>query len=705
MEKNVSEILERIQHSVDAEQWQKVEHLILANHYILFSQGLHKRVSHWISLLPEKNRQSHQIKLQLAHALIPYQEERAFNIFCRIYDQAIDARKTDLAFAAWTGLADCCFYNLNRYRELKNWYVKANTLLKTESLPAKEKPRNAFIAAYFNTILFCAPDKKQLVEWQSLAQSALNSSSNPETRTLLSNHLILVAIWQGNMYQARLLRTEFLGDDSLLDQNPLAFMVQKTMQAQVAWLNADKEESLRHVKEGLKYSSISKIQSFDSQLSAQAVYACMVDNDFVGARKFLREIEKIKNPHRILDTAQYHYLMGWVAASTDEIEMAYTHAKRAVELTKIAGVEFAESATRTLLAQIHFEKNNMVRALHHLARVQWIGRRIGSLHIRYAGLLAQSWAMFHFKREKLALRYLRKAFSIGAKQNYLHIPGWPYKIMNHLCEIALNKNIESDYAKKLIRLHQIPPSDPLNAASNWPWKIQIKVFGIFRLILDGKEWKPSRKSQQRPLAILKLLAFHPEGIHQDRLADILWEDAEGDSVIQTMHTTLHRLRKLLNSHNAVTLHNGLLSLDPHLVHVDLSEFRNLAQRDLEKKKARSVSRQLNELYTQGLLCDETDSPWVIPLREKIRAVFLDYLYRNGKFMQLHGERVESIKTFKRAIELDNCTEKNYQELIELYIHEGLNAEAMQTYQECESALQKRFNISPSQKTRELISKL
>lgn len=523
--------LQDIQQSIDTEQWHEVEHFILTHHSDLFAQGLHRQVSHWINLLPKAYRLSQQINLHLAYALIPDHEARAFNLFSSIYDQAIDDHNIDLAFAAWTGLAECSFYNLNRYSQLKKWVEKADTLLETELLPTQELRRNAFIAAYFSAILFCKPDKKRLIHWQSLAHHALNNSTHPEIRTLLSNHLILAGIWQGDMLQARLLAKEFLGDDSLHDQNPLIFMMQKAVQAQVAWLNTDKEESLRQVKAGLNYSSLSKLHIFDAQLTAQAVYACMVDNDFNGAEKHLKSIEKTKNPHHTLDNSQYHYLTAWVAVSTGDIETAYIHAQRTVELSKIAGIPFTEAISRILLAQVHFEKNNLIRALHHLAKAQRIGKRMGSLHIRYAGLLAQSWAMFQFKRECLALRYLRIAFEIGAKQGYLHIPGWPYKIMDQLCEIALRNTIEPDYAKKLIRLHHIPPANAIDAPADWPWAVKIITLGGFKLYVQGELVIFKRKTQKKPLELLKaVIALGGKDVAIYSLMDKLWPESEGDAV-------------------------------------------------------------------------------------------------------------------------------------------------------------------------------
>jgi DNA-binding SARP family transcriptional activator len=330
---------------------------------------------------------------------------------------------------------------------------------------------------------------------------------------------------------------------------------------------------------------------------------------------------------------------------------------------------------------------------------------MGSLHIRYAGLVAQSWAMFQFKRNFLAIRYLKKAFLIGAKEGYFHIPGWPFKIMNYLCEVALTEGIEPEYTQKLIRLHQMVPSEPLKAPVNWPWKIQIKLFGQFRLFIEGAEWLPSRKSQQRPLAILKLLAFNTNGIHQETLADILWADSDGDSVIQTLHTTLHRLRKLLGSHDVITLKNGVLRLNPKLVHVDVASFQLLCQEKLDRTETMFNYKEVGNYYSKGVLLGETESSWLIPIRDNIKAEFLNYLYRLGDSMEQRGDKSNSIRIYQQAISVNDCVERSYQRLIQLYVEEGLHAEAMQTYEQCSMALQLRYKISPSEKTKKLITNL
>ncbi len=696
--------LENIQQSIKDRQWKDVEKILLNDHYKLFSQGLHKEVIYWVSLLPKNIRETPKIQLQLAYSLVPYEEHRAFKLFTDIYNHAIEHHKIDLAFTAWTGIVDCSFYSLNRFNELKKWLDRINKLLKTEPLPKEEKSRNAFIAAYLNTLLFCAPDKNKLTKWKSLALDGLKNSSNPETRTLLCNHLILASIWQGDMFQARILAKEFLGNDNFQNENPLSFMLQKTMQSQVAWLNIDKPESLRHVKEGLDYAKTSGMHSFDPQLSGQAVYAYMIDNDFVNAEKHLKILERIKNPHHILDNAQYHYLYAWIFTSSEDIDSAYIHAKKSLELTKLSGVAFCEATVRILLAQVHFEKNNLVRATHHLAVAQMIGRRMGSLHIRYAGLLAQSWAMLQFKSKNLALRYLRKAFAIGEKNRYLHIPGWPHKIMNRLCELALNENIEPEYTKTLIRDHKISPSNPANAPANWPWLIDVNLFGNFNLFIEGNEWKPMRISQQRPLDILKLLAFYSDGIHQNKLANILWDDAEVNNIMQVLHSTVYRLRKILNSQDAILFENSTLSLNPALVNIDTTRFRTLLQkREKNTDNPLADFKQIKEYYEQGILRDTPESPWLISIRNQIKTKYSKYLNNVVTVLLEQGNKHEVIKVYRQLIDVENTSEEHYQKLIKLYVADGLNAEAMLIYQRCEKTLHENYSIHPSQKTQELVA--
>ena len=249
-------------------------------------------------------------RLHKIYDLIPYNSDHAFNEFSSIYNQAIHEKCNITAFSAWTGLANTCFYSLNRYDKLYKWVQKIDKLLKTAQLPDSEKVRNPFIAAYFNAILFCHPNKHNLSKWHTYARHALDQCDIPEVRSLLVNHLLLANIWQGEMHSARLLYSEFLGDTSLQENNPLTYMMQKTMHGQISWLNCDKKECLKHVKEGLNYSKNNHINTWDAQLTSQAAYSCIADKDFKKAGQYLKQVEVMKNPHHLLDNAQYHFLKG-----------------------------------------------------------------------------------------------------------------------------------------------------------------------------------------------------------------------------------------------------------------------------------------------------------------------------------------------------------------------------------------------------------
>ena len=66
-------------------------------------------------------------------------------------------------------------------------------------------------------------------------------------------------------------------------------------------------------------------------------------------------------------------------------------------------------------------------------------------------------------------------------------------------------------------------------------------------------------------------------IRSGRIIDAIWPETEGDAAQNSFDITLHHLRKLLVD-NALTLHNGKLSLGTNTCWVDAWSFQRLYER-------------------------------------------------------------------------------------------------------------------------------
>ena len=134
--------------------------------------------------------------------------------------------------------------------------------------------------------------------------------------------------------------------------------------------------------------------------------------------------------------------------------------------------------------------------------------------------------------------------------------------------------------RRATRLHDrslAPPDPGMQRRADHGHCVSLRS-GASRVVRNGAPLRAAGKAQRKPLELLQCLcAFGGEAVAQDRIADALWPEAEGDAAKQALRTTLHRLRKLLQHKQAVRLENRQLDLDPGSVWVDSTAFERIAR--------------------------------------------------------------------------------------------------------------------------------
>jgi DNA-binding SARP family transcriptional activator len=196
---------------------------------------------------------------------------------------------------------------------------------------------------------------------------------------------------------------------------------------------------------------------------------------------------------------------------------------------------------------------------------------------------------------------------------------------------ALEAGIEVEHVQAMIRRYQLGPSDPATASDRWPWPVRIYTLGRFDLLYDGQPLRSSRKAQNKPLELIKLLcAFGGFSVHQNQVTDLLWPDAPDDAADQALNTTLHRLRTLLKHDQAIRLEDRRLSLDPHFVWVDALAFDRIAHHP-ERIDRNSLQAALNRY--RGHFLEGELAAWALTFRERLKSHFLKLSERLGSLLE------------------------------------------------------------------------
>lgn len=257
-----------------------------------------------------------------------------------------------------------------------------------------------------------------------------------------------------------------------------------------------------------------------------------------------------------------------------------------------------------------------------------------------------------------------------------------------------------------ILLEHLRPRD--DAAERFP--VRIYTLGRFSLLLQSSAPHISRKSQRKPLELIKaLIALGGRDVTTERLAHALWPDAEGDRALVAFDTTLHRLRRLLHAPKALLLTDRKLTLNAEHCWVDCWVVERLmhtldtalAEQCATEPQIAALGGQIEKLYHGAFLGSDTPTAWSLSLRERLRSRYLRYITHVGRFWENAGQPTRAIEVYSKGIETDNLMEHFYQRLMDCHLQLGQHAEALSVYYRCKRILSQLHGIRPARITEAL----
>lgn len=238
--------------------------------------------------------------------------------------------------------------------------------------------------------------------------------------------------------------------------------------------------------------------------------------------------------------------------------------------------------------------------------------------------------------------------------------------------------------------------------------IRIYSLGRFSIVKKDQPINLSLKGQSKPLLVLKaLIAFGGRDIKKEKIADVIWPDADGDIANQSMATTLHRLRKVLKIDEAITLSGGTLTLNSHICWVDIWEFERLCTQsdnmwalNQHEKTLETIQVTLDAInvYKGPFLPQERDQPWTVYLREKLKNRYLRSIGKLGNYYENSGMMEKAVESFQRSLEIDQLDEEAYRRLMACYFRMGRRSKALAVYDSCKRILVEGLGVEPSRET-------
>ena len=283
-----------------------------------------------------------------------------------------------------------------------------------------------------------------------------------------------------------------------------------------------------------------------------------------------------------------------------------------------------------------------------------------------------------------------------------------------LCQVALARGMHVEFVRRVIEAQHLAP--PANAGDEWPWPVRVRTLGGFELDMAGAPYRPSHKTQDKPLELLKLLltcrALGRASADRDWIAERLWPDAEVSNPRKSLEMTLSRLRRLLGDDSAVLLSEGRVQLSPMRVWSDVDPLlQALRHAGVHKDgKARGMANVATaavaditavlDHYHGRFLPEDGDAPWLIAGREAIAGAVRSALLIADAV--LDGRADDSlIPALERALLADPTSEDLGRALMRAWQRRGEHAEAIRVYRRLREMLSVILGLPPSRETEKL----
>ncbi len=504
-------------------------------------------------------------------------------------------------------------------------------------------------------------------------------TNDPVDRITAAIFVCWLLVFRGEMEAVRRVISQVDARLVATEIPPIRLIMWCLVKAWPAQLEADVELAGSLCKQAGALALGQGIQVFDVLVASHGVYPALIAGDVAQAEMHARNMATSLVPGRVLDGANYDWVMACIALARGDARRSLELARAGLAKATACGANLFVSHCRMAVAYAQLALGQASDALVEVNHLVAFATTAKFSPYEHTGLMIKAGALLQMGSAPEAHSALRSALEMGRQRGYVIVfPLAPVAFLQSVYAAALDAGIETDYVLGLIRKLKLVP--PAGAGPHWPWRVKVHTLGRFEIKVDGLPVEYGRKAPKRPLALLKLLIAQRGSLRMDAASDALWPDEDADAGARSLDVALHRLRRLLGDGASIELQDGMLQLDARSLWVDalaLDDALDLA--DQGGKSARSIRLDAMKQYGGHFLHDQPEA-WAGAARERLRARF-------NRAAAAHGRELEDAKRFEEAtshythaVEIDAQFEAAYQGLMRCHLARGWHSEGLACFE-------------------------
>jgi len=624
--------------------------------------------------------------------------------------------RNDLAgcYLAWAGIVDTYGFALDEWRLLDSWLTVFDDLQKTCSgFPSQEIALIASSRMLMALTLRKIEQTELVQEWLERVTALLQDNPSFSIQMDVVFFMSVHHLWKGDYHKNALHLEKAEAELQHCKPSPFAVIRIKLMLGIHYWVTAGYGSALRILSEGLCISRQSGVHIYDSMLWSFMTAAEMASGQMERAGNALNhQLTAQMVTAKTLDIFFYHINCAWHALLAANPALAVEHLELIAQKVEKMGTSYYRALWNIGMAQALFSLNRPKDAMACVQTAHRISLEMHSTVMEWYSLLIGAYFLLQENREDEGVQSLREALLLGQRFGYVHLQFYQPAVMQFLYAKALEEGIEPDYVKGQIRkLGLTPPRSGTSAVAyreEWPYPLKVYTLGRFRIIRDDEPLRISGKEQKKPLELLKaLIACGGSDVPEERLAEALWPDADGDQAHKSFETTLARLRKLLGRDDFINYRAGHITLNPLYCRADCHAFERLSGAIHETcgERTELLCEKALNLYHGPFLPTDTGFTWAVSFRETLQNKLLRIMLVAGRYFEQVDDWEKAAGYYAQGIETDNLAEEFYRRLMTCQLKLGNHADAVKTYLRCCNQLQTGLGIKPSPETTAVYSSL
>lgn len=702
---------EAIALNLELTQWGSAAQLLFTQARRLLGQGRGETLRAWIDAFPQQYVEEHPwLSYWRGTALIALKPLDARRDLERAYEGFMVAAETTGQALTLASIVQTFYFEANDFAPIDRWIPILENLL--EQAPRFESTEDelAAFAGILMALLYRRPDHARLGEYLdrvislservSDANQAANAAFFALTHTMFADN-------DHRRQRAVALGLETLDNDAVSPLNKALILHRLAF---LASFSGDTRMARKYCELGLALAHRHKFTSAEVILVWALAQLAAVVGDETMASDLWDRVDALAPSQRAMDAV---YLL-WAKAALYSLRGDDTSALMLFEdgLATVdrLGLVTLKTSYRLPLALALVEAGRYDAASACLRDATEYIEAAGMR--RFEACLRLIQAHCELLRGDVAACHetLRAGLTLARQSGSLMVAaGWRAKTLPLLWAEALKAGIEVDFVHRLIHHHNHP--GPIDSEP-WPWVIRIHTLGRFEVVVDGTPLAFTGRSPRQPLLLLKALVAHNGAASLQKLTEAVWPDAEADAAHLSLETALHRLRKLLRHDEVVVRQSNALQLDLRNCWVDALAFDNQVNQALPRfnvngDEVRALQEQRNvlKLYRGDFLPQESNHPWVLSTRERLREKMLKLTLALGDALERQGQWEEAIAAYEQVLNHDNLSEPVYRRLMICHRQRGEVAEALKAYRRCRELLSIVLGVEPAPETQAIYRSL